>query len=178
MPTLLFFHASTNNRRWRNKIFELLYNGGNVFWEEYNIKDHILHHFITLYTISHIQIPNNHFTPILDSNVISSEMRFILDTPLRDTKNLIAIKFFKPMKEPGLDGLHPMFHQKFWLDVGPKINFLCKEVFSICTMRTIHNNTLLCLIPKCRSASILKSYKPIESSPSFNPLLDQIRLAS
>ena len=59
-----------------------------------------------------------------------------------------AFKSFKPLKALGLDGLHPIFFQKFWDTVGDSTISYIQDIFCHKKMPTDINATLVCLIPK------------------------------
>ncbi|KAF3668653.1 hypothetical protein FXO38_07989 [Capsicum annuum] len=156
-----FFHASTLQRRRKNKITELVDDVGQVVRGEEPLTNLIMHHFTKLFTTSQNQSANIHLSPIHANNVIQAEAYQILDTPLRDSEIHLAVKGFKPLKAPGPNGLHPLFYQKFWNEVGPKVISFYRNIFSTSEIPNTHNTTLLCLIPKCRNASNLRNYRPI-----------------
>lgn len=133
----------------------------NVISGETNIRIHILSHFKDLFTTSHMCSSNSHFAFINNANVLSEINRITLDSLIRDTEIIVALKSFKPLKSPGPDGFHPTFFQKFYSIVGPSTIDFCKKVLTSYSMPPDNNATLICLIPKCSNAETLKSFRPI-----------------
>lgn len=81
--------------------------------------------------------------------------------PLRDSEILIAVKSFKPTKALGLDGLYPLFYQKYWDIVGPHTLDFCKKVFTEFQIPHQANSSLLCLIPKTTDTCCIRNFRPI-----------------
>lgn len=67
-----------------------------------------------------------HDTTLLPSVVYSLMM---LDSPLTEMEINTALKFFKPFKSPGPDGLHPVFYQNFWLQLKMSVINFCNDIF-------------------------------------------------
>lgn len=72
-----------------------------------------------------------------------------------------ALKTFKPYEAPSLDGLHVGFFQRFWLIVRNSVKTEVRSIFSIGVMPKYLNQTLIMLIPKCKSPESLNNYRPI-----------------
>lgn len=62
--------------------------------------------------LSHKVHKNHH--PIPQPLTSIAHIRESLDSPFRDSENLTSLKSFKPTKAHGLDGIHPLFFQKYW----------------------------------------------------------------
>jgi len=67
----------------------------------------------------------------------------------------------KPLKAPGVDGLHVVFYQSQWHIVGHSFCRFIKNSFSSASIPKEINTTLLVLIPKVDHPVNLKMYRPI-----------------
>ena len=87
------------------------------------------------------------------SDAISGE---VIDSEIRAT-----IFSFKLMKSPGLDGLHPIFFQKFWNIVGQLVTTHVKNIFKSKKISEDLKDTLICLVPKVAKLETIQQFRPI-----------------
>lgn len=80
-----------------------------------------------------------------------------MDTNIRDSEIITALKSFKPNKASRPNGLHPFFYQKV-LDIGEKSSKFYKEVFRNNNMPEKDNNNLLYIIPKIPNIATPKDF--------------------
>lgn len=107
-----FFHASTLNKRRRNRILALKNESGNWIEDQDEVFRHITDFFSNMYTTNHLSYPNHHYYPPHNNHqntTLSASKVALLDAPLRDFVIINAIKSFKPPKAPGPDGIQPIF---------------------------------------------------------------------
>lgn len=67
----------------------------------------------------------------------------------------------KPLKAPGLDGLHAAFFQSHWRIVGPSLFQLVAQFFEEGIFEAQINETLITLIPKVPAPQNIKEFRPI-----------------
>lgn len=140
-----FFYALTLNRKRRKKILNLKDKSRNWIGNQCDISKHITDFYSELYTTGHLTsqscIPNsslsNPYSPSLNATKVA-----LLSTPLRDSKIIKTIKYFKPLKAPGPDDIQPIFFQRYWETVHHKVVVFCMDTFKSCTMNPTMNETL------------------------------------
>lgn len=93
--------------------------------------------------------------------IIGDTMFQMLQRPVDDIEIKNTIFSIKPLKAPGVDGLHVGFFQSQWNTVGPSVCRFIKETFSSSHLPEEINKTLLVLIPKTDYPISLKMYHPI-----------------
>lgn len=64
-------------------------------------------------------------------------------------------------KSPGVDGLNPIFFQKFWPTIGQPIFDECMKWVAAGSIPTMVNDTIIALIPKCQNLEDMKDLEPI-----------------
>ncbi|XP_050259653.1 uncharacterized protein LOC126704666 [Quercus robur] len=169
-----FFHLNTVVRRQRNKIRCLKDNMGEWIVEEEAVQEHILNGFKKLYStdfemsykISQVADFSSSFLTEVDRNWMGRE---VTDEDVRN-----GLWALKPFKAPGPDGLHVGFFQHFWHEVR---NPICKEVKNIFRDGVVPdylNDTLVTLIPKCKSPESLNNYRPISLCNSVYKIVSKI----
>ena len=67
----------------------------------------------------------------------------------------------KPLKAPGMDGLHVIFYQSQWPVVGPSLCKFIGDIFNSGKLPQEVNTTLLVLTPKVEHPTNLKMFRPI-----------------
>ncbi|XP_023926429.1 uncharacterized protein LOC112037833 [Quercus suber] len=80
----------------------------------------------------------------------------------------------KPFKAPGPDGLHAGFYQYFWHEVGNSVCEEVKNIFKDGIVPNHLNDTLVTLIPKCKSPESLNNYRPINLCNSVYKFVSKI----
>lgn len=68
-----------------------------------------------------------------------------------------AFKQMQPTKSLGLDGMSPIFYQKYWDNVGLCVLNYVLQAFNSSIMPSQANDTYICLIPKKKNPS--KNYR-------------------
>ena len=72
-----------------------------------------------------------------------------------------ALKQMKPMIAPGPDGMPPIFYKFYWNTVGSDVIDASLSVLNSRIMPPNLNHTFITLIPKKKSPTNLKDYRPI-----------------
>ena len=89
----------------------------------------------------------------------------------------MALWSLKPIKAPGLDGLHVGFFQKFCPVVGDSVIEKVKKVFVSKKVPDYLNRTLITLIPKIQGPETLGNYRPISLCNTVYKLVTKIIMA-
>ena len=146
-------------RRGRNRITTIVDDNGEWLLENEVIKQHATTFFSALYT-SEIVV----FRPYLirgcfpNLNVSSTQG---LTAPIEDDEIQQTIFSMKPLKAPGVDGLHAIFYQSQWHIIGPSFCRFIQSTFNSGIIPKEINTMLLVLIPKVDHPVNLKMYHPI-----------------
>lgn len=64
----------------------------------------------------------------------------------------------QPTKSLGLDGMSPIFYQKYWDNVGLCVLNYVLQAFNSSIMPSQANDTYICLIPKTKNPSKIIEY--------------------
>lgn len=177
-----FFHTATLTRRKRNRIFNLKDESKNIMESPEEIKGYTINIFQNLFTTDHILTPQirKYHGPTMDT--LNLDHLTSLGLPLRDSKVILVVKSFKPIKALGPDSLHPLFYYKYWDIIGNKTIEFCKKMFmeaifpSQCQRQPTPNalRTLDLLAYVTLSTRLSPKLLPIESRtfslPSFVPV--------
>ncbi|WOL11200.1 hypothetical protein Cni_G19962 [Canna indica] len=92
---------------------------------------------------------------------VTTDMNASLDHPYSADEILQAVMMMYPSKAPGLDGLPPMFYQKYWPIVGQDVVQLVLSILQGGDMPEGFNHTYICLIPKVKDPKYISQYCPI-----------------
>ena len=138
------------------------------------MQEHILNGFKKLYSMDFEM--SYRFSPVADfsSSFLSEVERNWMGREVTDEDVRNGLWALKPFKAPGPDGLHAGFFQHFWHEVR---NPICKEVKNIFTNGVVPdylNDTLVTLIPKCKSPESLNNYRPISLCNSVYKIVSKI----
>ncbi|XP_075111507.1 uncharacterized protein LOC142181829 [Nicotiana tabacum] len=152
-----FFHTTTLNRRKRNRILSLTDKVGNQITEPKLIRETTRGYFKNLFTTSHTSSTYKRCYSEGNPLVLTNSMRVSLDQPLKYSEIKKAMNCFKPLMALGPDGMHPFFYQKY-LSILSTMSTIFSRRCSTPNHAPEVNKTLLCLIPKCHNATLLKSF--------------------
>ena len=169
-----YFHLNTVLRRQGNKIRCLKDSMGEWIVKEEAVQEHILNGFKKLYSTD-FEI-SYRFSPVADflGSFLLEVERNWMGREVNDEDVRNGSWALKPFKALGLDGLHAGFYQHFWHEMG---NSICKEVKTIFKDGLVPdylNDTLVTLIPKCKSPESLNNYRPIGLCNSVYKILSKI----
>lgn len=132
-----------------NRINMLMRKNGTECRDEDGMAKEIAHYFENLFTTSSLQA----CLEILDKvpRIIFEPMNRSLTKPVEDLKIKQSLFSMHLNKAPGLDGMTPLFYQKFWNIIGHGICRVVKAFFYSINMLTTFNHTLISLIPKVKN---------------------------
>jgi len=153
------FHASTKQRRARNKILGLLNQDGLWVDNEVEIEHLAENYFETLFTTSDPQVFDSALreVPVL----ITEEMNKSLTKVISPEEVKRALFSLNPDKAPGLDGMTAFFYQHYWDLTGPDLIKLVQNFHSTGFFDERLNETKICLIPKTERPRKMAEFRPI-----------------
>ncbi|CAA7027944.1 unnamed protein product [Microthlaspi erraticum] len=141
-----FFHASTKQRRARNRITKLRRTDGSWAENEDNIEQTATGYFHHLFTSSNPRSFDDALKYVTEK--VSLEMNSSLTKPPSNDEIRKAIADMNPDKAPGPDGMTSLFYQKFWEVTAQDIIAMVHEFFTSSSLYPQLNQTNICLIPK------------------------------
>ena len=72
-----------------------------------------------------------------------------------------ALQQMHPTKSPGLDGMSPIFYQKYWDIVGVSVSNCVLQALNTGVMPRDINDTYICLVLKIKNPQKITDYRPI-----------------
>lgn len=131
-------------------------------------------HIIT-YTSIYIDVARSPQIPIpVNFNKLKWESINDIERPLTDREIKEAAFSMGPFKAPGIDGLHVVFFQSQWDNIGGSVCRFVKDVFlNPAHIREV-NQTLLVLIPKVDNPESIKDLRPISLCNVIYKLITKI----
>ena len=154
-----YFHSRENQRNRRNFISKLTLDSGEVVVEEQKIGEAFVQYFQSIFQSSNPV----EFDPILQriEPKMTPLMNADLTRPFTALEVEQALKQMKPMSAPGPDGMPPIFYKSYWNIVGSDVIDATLSVLNTGIMPPNLNHTFITLIPKTKSPTNLKDYRPI-----------------
>ena len=141
-----FFHASTIQRRDRNRIQRLKNSNGEWVEGQEEVTRVILEHFQEVYNSTPIQGIEDCVAGL--PKLVTVEMNAELSKPVSDAEIRNAVFSLGALKAPGGDGLNGSFYQKHWEVVGRQVCAAVTEFFQNGILPTEVNETQVVLVPK------------------------------
>ena len=154
-----FFHATTVQRRDRNRIQRLQHTTGEWIEGQEEVTGHIMEHFRKIY-----QSDDTHdFHSCLDAipQLVDDNMNAELCKEVSDSKIKEATFSLGALKAPGCDGFNGLFYQNHWDVVGPTVCEVVKMFFLEGTLPADINETIVALIPKIPRPEEVGQFRPI-----------------
>ena len=93
--------------------------------------------------------------------VITDEMNTMLTAEYVRDEVDEALKHMEPLKAHGLDGLPPLFFQKFWPSIGEEISQVVLTCLNTGSIPSSINHTYIMLVPKVKSPTKVSKFRPI-----------------
>ena len=169
-----FYHTSTLVHRKRNGILCMKDRMGNWLNGEREIIVFIKQGFSDLFTSGHTSAPLADWDPPSWNNHLSKEVMTLLDSPLTNKEIFEGLWALKPFKAPGPDGLHAGFFHRFLLVVGEFVKQEVKNIFNSGVVPDYLNQTLITLVPKCKSPELLSNFCPISLCNTIYKIVTKI----
>ena len=143
-----FFHATANQRHRKNRIERLRDGDGRWKDEPEDVENIILNYFSTIFSTDHPEDFEASLSAV--NSRVSDEMNDFLLREFKEDEVWSALKQMHPTKSPGLDGMSPIFFQKYWDVVGSSVINCVIQTLKTGIMPGGLNNTYICLIPKVK----------------------------
>lgn len=154
-----FFHATTIQRRQRNRITMLKMPNGEWSRDPIRLKQQTMDFFKSLYSIEGAR----NFQPVVDQCPcpVSNEMNSFLTSPATMEEVKEAVFGMGATKAPGPDGMNGHFYQQHWEDIKEDVLSTVQFFSDIGTFDPIVNRTHISLIPKVPNPETLDQFRPI-----------------
>jgi len=154
-----YFHASTKQRRARNRIIGIL--DQNRVWvdNEEGIEKVAVSYFDNFFSSSVSRDPTN---VLKDVHVaVTPRMNEALTKEVTEEEVKRALFSLNPGKAPGSDGMMALFYQRFWDIIKGDLTNLVKNFFRSGIFDGKLNETNICLIPKGDRPREMSGFRPI-----------------
>ena len=92
---------------------------------------------------------------------VTDEMNAMLMQEFTEMEVEEALKQMASLKAPNLDGMPPLFYQKFWSLVGDDVSKTILSMLNSATIPHPSNHTSITLIPKTKNPLVATDYRPI-----------------
>ncbi|GAU29062.1 hypothetical protein TSUD_278180, partial [Trifolium subterraneum] len=92
---------------------------------------------------------------------VTDDDNLVLTAPITKAEIQQALFHMHPDKSPGPDGFNPAFYQRFWEQCSDDIFRAASTWLERGYFPTSHNETNICLIPKCDNPTSMKDLRPI-----------------
>lgn len=154
-----FFHATTIQRRQRNRIGMLRKADNEWVRDIVALKELTSAYFTQLYTSA----GHREFGPVLDqcSSVVTDTMNAQLLASVTVEEVRQATFQLGATKAPGPDGFNGLFYQTHWTTIQHDLLCLVNDFFHYGKFPPDLNKTLLVLIPKVHHPKSLNQFRPI-----------------
>ncbi|XP_015959674.1 uncharacterized protein LOC107483570 [Arachis duranensis] len=154
-----FFHATTIQRRLRNRIEKLKDETGQWIQGETNIMRLVERHFTKLFTSEENRNLEECVSDI--PRRITREMNEELMANINDEEIKEAVFSMGGLKAPGPDGLNGLFFQQHWEILSKEVCDVVKQIFREGSLPEDLGETTIVLIPKTNQPESLNQLRPI-----------------
>ncbi|KAJ1417306.1 Zinc finger, CCHC-type [Sesbania bispinosa] len=141
-----FFHASTVQRRDRNRLFRLKNDLGEWMEGQEAMEELILAHFQQIYK-SDGAINFKECEEVIQKNV-TDDLNTKLLRPVSEEEVKLAVFSMDALKAPGPDSLNGLFYQNHWEDLKNDVFAVVADFFNTGALNDELNETLVALVPK------------------------------
>lgn len=154
-----FFHSHATRRYRKNRI-------GGVrdeldVWQDHpnRIASTILRYYENLFSTSTTASYTTHLEHI--PHLIFEEMNQVLMGDFLKAEISLASKQMAPLKEPGPNGMPPLFYQHYWRVVDQDVTTFVLSWLNLVTIPHPINHTFINLIPKISNPEYVQEYQSI-----------------
>lgn len=154
-----FFHATTLQRRERNRIQRIQDAQGKWVEGKEDIFNAVLGYFQEVYKLGDISNMEESLQYV--PKVVTEEMNLRLMAPVEYEEIQEAVFDLGAFKGPGPDGFNGLFYQKNWETLKEDIVRAVKEFFHSGNMSNEVNETLVTLAPKVPLPASIQQFRPI-----------------
>lgn len=152
-----FFHAWATNHKRQNRLNTLCDDLGN-WLRDYQLNSLIVNYFKSCFPQNQRE-PAYFLSPL--AGRITGDMHKDLSRDFGLGEILIALNQMHPNKALGLDGMSPIFYQKYWSTVGPIVTEATLQALQPYQFPTNLNHTHITLIPKKKQPLTVVDYHSI-----------------
>ena len=154
-----YFHASTKQRRARNRIIGIL--DQNQVWidNEEGIEKVAVSYFDNLFSSSTSRDPSEVLRDV--PVTVTPRMNDFLTKEVTEEEVKRALFSLNPRKAPGPDGLTALFYQRFWDIIRCDLTNMVKNFFRSGIFDGKLNETNICLIPEGDRPREMSGFRPI-----------------
>lgn len=154
-----FFHATTIQRRERNRVVRIKNDRGEWLDDQEEIFSEIEGHFNNVYKAG--QNPRNmeclsNIPHLINSSMNEALLRQVSDSDVKEVVDALGA-----LKAPGPDGFNGLFYQNHWGTVKDDVCNAVKSFFSECLLPPKINETVVSLIPKIPMPESINHLRPI-----------------
>lgn len=154
-----YFHTHAVIRRKRNRIHRLKLDDGTWCTDNDGLIHEIQTYFQSLFaedtTAGLTDFPHESFP------MLSGAAKMDLDLPVSKEEVRVALMAMRSFSAPGPDGFQPFFFKKFRDVVGEDLWKVVSNAFETGTVDSTLLETLIVLIPKVESPTMVKEFRPI-----------------
>lgn len=154
-----YFHATTLQRRSRNKVARLKDSSGVWVDEENGLKELIRSYFSSLFETTNPTMTSN-VTNLIQPRVTHAMNQGLLK-PVEEWEVKHAVFSLGTHKSPGPDGLNGLFFQKHWDSVKGDVINLVQNFFTLGVLPKELNETHIALIPKSAMSEEVSQFRLI-----------------
>ena len=167
-----FFHASVQGRRRRNRLNKLQREDGTWTESEQAVSKEIAEYYRNLFNSNDV----GDLTEVLDGipHTISDELNGNLMKPVLEEEIKAVIFSMNPDKAPGVDGMSPLFFQKFWTTIKKEVVNAIQTFFHTGHLLKSVNHTVITLIPKVLNPTSLNQLRPISLCTTIYKVIAKI----
>ena len=167
-----FFHATTVQRRDRNRIAKIKDADGNWVEGQEGVTNVVLDHYQGIYSASSTIGVETCLATI--PRKITHEMNDDLCKKVTDEEITKAMRSLGKLKAPGGDGLNGIFYQNQWDVVGDCVIKAIKDFFLNGSLPTEISETQVVLIPKVLRPEDVGQYRPISCCDFVYKIISRI----
>ncbi|XP_071902137.1 uncharacterized protein [Coffea arabica] len=167
-----FFHASVQGRRRRNRLNKLQREDGTWTESEQAVSKEIAEYYRNLFNSNDV----GDLTEVLDGipHTITDELNGNMMKPVLEEEIKAVIFSMNPDKSPGVDGMSPLFFQKFWTTIKKEVVNAIQTFFHTGHLLKSVNHTVITLIPKLLNPTSLNQLRPISLSTTLYKVIAKI----
>lgn len=167
-----FFHASTVQRRNRNRLHRIKDSAGNWIEGQGELCNAILEHFSEVYKTEGTSKIDECLLHV--PRLITQEMNDSLLAPVTDSEIKRAVDGLGALKAPGPDGYNGMFFQKHWDIVKGEVCAAVKSFFLNGYLPDIVNEMTVALVPKISLPESIHQLRPISCCNFLPKIISKI----
>ncbi|KAL0394970.1 UNVERIFIED_CONTAM: LINE-1 retrotransposable element O protein [Sesamum latifolium] len=156
-----FLHAKANEHRVRKEIQKIQNEKGDEISDKEGIQKVVVRYFRTIFASTNPTPESVEEVLWSLDRQLTPAMSEALLQPFSAEEVSQALKQIHPLKSPGLDGMSPIFFQKYWSIVGPDVCSSVLDFLNTSYFDPLMNFTQIVIIPKCPNPTDMTHFRPI-----------------